>query len=241
MTIFGRLHMKKLLSIILCVAMSTSLILTLTSCGKRNSKVHYNNALADHEDDILEQLGFVDSEDVVQGFDAVYDESTLVYDMIGANSGWDDTVELSNIRFWYDGDREVHDLEDFEFDTEYVFELSEETETYLNSKGEEHTVFAGNQISIRFDACASAENFNSAEFKLTHTEIDGYYISVGVGYIVLKDPNASENLFVTLSGKNAWEIFKDMSWQVVNKKNENTDTLKNFVNPILKNFGIQWH
>ena len=238
---FGGFIMKKFLSITLCIVITAFLILTLTSCGKRNSMVHYNSTLADYEDDILEQLGFSDNEDAVQGFDVIYDESTFVYDMIESNTEWDDTVELSNIRFWYDGDREVHGLEDFEFDTEYVFELSEQTETYLTSKGEEHTVFAGNQIGIRFDARDITDDFDSTEFKMMHTKVDGYYISVGAGYIVLIDPNARDDIFVTLSGKNAWEIFKDMSWQVVNKKNENADALKSFLNPILENFGIRWH
>lgn len=233
--------MKKFLSAILCIAMATSLVFTLTACGKRNSKVHYNSALADYEDDILDQLGFSDSEEAIQGFDAVFEESTLIYDMIEANTEWENTVESSNIRFWYDGDKEVHNFEDYETYSEYLIELSGQTETYLDSRDKEHTVFAGNRISIRFEARDSADRFNSAEFKLTHTEIDGYYINVGTGYIVLIDPNAKDDLFVTLSGKNAWEIFKDMSWQVVNKKDENTDALKRFVNPILKNFGIQWH
>lgn len=230
------------MSFFVLIILAMVLIHTLTS-GNRNSKVHHNSVLANYEEDILEQLGFSDSEDAVQGFDAIFEESTSTYDMIETNAEWDNTVELSqsNIRFWYDGDKEIHNFGDFETSTEYVLELSDQTETYLDNGDKEHTIFAGNQLVIRTEARDLADNFDSFEFKLMHTEIDGYYISVHPGYIMFIDPNASEYFSVTLSGKNAWEIFKDMSWQVVNKENKNMDKLKNIVNPILKNFGIQWH
>jgi len=214
--------MKKILSSIMSffvfIILAMVLIHTLTS-GNRNSKVHHNSVLANYEEDILEQLGFSDREEAMQGFDTVFEESASVYDMIETNAEWDSTVELSqsNIRFWYDGDKEVHNINDFEVSTEYVLELSDETETYLNSQNEDRIIFAGNRLAIRTEARDLADHFDSLEFKMTHTEIDGYYISVHPGYIVFIDPNASEYFSVTLSGKNAWEILKDMSWQVVNK------------------------